>query len=152
MKPKVSNTMLNVLLAAMAAGILFMEHFNRSPKFLLGTFAAAMAIGLLATWRRKNFTARIIVTIIFFCACSFAIFGASRSNIGRRARGAAIKNFAQRHDAIALGSRRGCSQSQRLGAKNFGRTDSDLLPESGRILIDGANRLQNFGGRQLIRK
>ncbi|MBO4780256.1 MAG: ComEC/Rec2 family competence protein, partial [Selenomonadaceae bacterium] len=66
MKPKVSNAMLNVLLAAMAAGVLFMEHFNRSPKFLIGTCAAAMAIGLLATWRRKNMTARVVFPIIFF--------------------------------------------------------------------------------------
>lgn len=58
--------MLNVLLAAMAAGILFMEHFDRSPKFLIGTCAAMAAVGLLATWRRKNFTVRIIAAIIFF--------------------------------------------------------------------------------------
>lgn len=66
MKPKVSNTTLNILLAALAAGIIFMENFNRSPKFLIGACAAAAAVGLLATWRRKNLTARIIVTIIFF--------------------------------------------------------------------------------------
>ena len=66
MKIKVSNTILNVLLVAMAAGIIFMENFNRSPKFLIGTCAAAMIIGLLATWRRKNLTAWIICPIIFF--------------------------------------------------------------------------------------
>lgn len=66
MKPKISNAMLNVLLAAMAAGILFMEHFHRSPKFLIGACAATAAVGLLATWRRKNFTMPIIFTVIFF--------------------------------------------------------------------------------------
>lgn len=66
MKPKISNTTLNVLLASMAAGILFMEHFHRSPKFLIGACAATAAVGLLATWRRKNLTARIIFTVIFF--------------------------------------------------------------------------------------
>ena len=63
MKPKVSNATLNILLATMAAGIIFMEHFNRSPKFLIGACAATAAVGLLATWRRKNLTARIIFTV-----------------------------------------------------------------------------------------
>lgn len=66
MKPKVSNSMLNVLLAAMAAGILFMENFHRSPRFLIGTCAALTIIGLLITWRRKNLTAWLICPIIFF--------------------------------------------------------------------------------------
>lgn len=66
LKPKVSNTTLNILLAAMAAGIIFMEHFNRSPKFLIGACAATAAVGLLATWRHKNLTTRIIAAIIFF--------------------------------------------------------------------------------------
>lgn len=66
MKPKVSNAMLNVWLAALAAGILFMEYFQRSPKFLIGTCAAAMIIGLLVTWQRKKLTAWIISPIIFF--------------------------------------------------------------------------------------
>ena len=43
-----------------------MEHFHSSPKFLIGTCAATLAVCLLATWRRKNLTARIIFTIIFF--------------------------------------------------------------------------------------
>lgn len=64
MKPKVSNTMLNVLLASMAAGVLFMEHF--SLRLLIVTCAALMIIGLLATWRRKNLTAWLIVPIVFF--------------------------------------------------------------------------------------
>jgi len=71
MKPKVSNTTLNILLAAMAAGIIFMEHFDRSPKFLIGACATTAAVGLLATWRHKNFTSRIIVAIIFFALGAF---------------------------------------------------------------------------------
>ncbi len=66
MKPKVSNAMLNVLLAAMAAGILFMEHFQRSPKFLIVTCAALTMCGIILTWRRKNLTAWLICPIIFF--------------------------------------------------------------------------------------
>ena len=66
MKVKVSNSMLNVWLAALAAGVLFMEYFPRTPKFLIGTCAALIIIGLIATWRRKNFTAWIICPIIFF--------------------------------------------------------------------------------------
>ncbi len=66
MKPKISNAMLNVWLAAMAAGVLFMEHFHRSPKFLIGTCAALVMCGIIFTWRRKNLTAWIIFPIIFF--------------------------------------------------------------------------------------
>lgn len=66
MKLKVSNAFLNVMLAAMTAGILFMEHFNRSPKFLIGTCAALIMCGIIFTWRRKNLTSWIICPIIFF--------------------------------------------------------------------------------------
>ena len=66
MKVKVSNAMLNVLLASLAAGVLFMEHFQRTPKFLLMGCAAATIIALLATWRRKNLTAWLLCPIIFF--------------------------------------------------------------------------------------
>ena len=66
MKPKVSDKMLNVLLAAMASGIIFMEHFHSSPKIFVAICAALTVIGLLVTWRRKNFTAQIICPIIFF--------------------------------------------------------------------------------------
>ncbi|MBR0261252.1 MAG: ComEC/Rec2 family competence protein [Selenomonadaceae bacterium] len=66
MKSKVSNAFLNVVLAAMAAGVLFTEYFSRSPKFLIGICAAGICIGLLMTWRRKNLTSWIICPIIFF--------------------------------------------------------------------------------------
>ena len=66
MKIKVSNKFLNVLLASLAAGVLFVENFNRSPKFLIMTCAALTIAGIILTWRRKNLTARIIFPIIFF--------------------------------------------------------------------------------------
>ena len=66
MKLKVSDKMLNVLLAAMAAGIIFMEHFHCAPKIFIAICAALTVIGLLATWRQKNFTAWIICPIIAF--------------------------------------------------------------------------------------
>ena len=66
MKIKISNAMLNVWLAAMATGILFMEYFHRSPKFLIGSCAALIIGGIIFTWRRKNLTAWIICPIIFF--------------------------------------------------------------------------------------
>lgn len=66
MKVKVSNAMLNVLLAAMAAGVLFMEHFGSSPKFLIVSCSAAIMCGIIFTWRKKNLTAWIVAPIIFF--------------------------------------------------------------------------------------
>ncbi|MBR3747547.1 MAG: DUF4131 domain-containing protein, partial [Selenomonadaceae bacterium] len=66
MKIKISNSMLNVLLGALASGILFMSEFPHSPKFLISTCAALIAISLLVTWRRKNLTAWLVAPIIFF--------------------------------------------------------------------------------------
>ncbi|MBD3878734.1 MAG: DNA internalization-related competence protein ComEC/Rec2 [Quinella sp. 1Q5] len=65
MKVKVSNALLNVWLAAMAAGVLFMEYY-RSPRFLIVTCAALLIGGIIFTWRRRNLTAWIICPIIFF--------------------------------------------------------------------------------------
>lgn len=66
MKIKVSNAFLNVLLSAMAAGVIFIENFNHTPKFLIGICAALIIIGIIFTWRKKNLTAWIICPIIFF--------------------------------------------------------------------------------------
>ena len=74
MKVKVSDSFLNVTLAALAAGIIFMEYFPRTPKFLIGACAAASIIGLLITWRRKNLTAWIICPIIFFALGGLRFF------------------------------------------------------------------------------
>lgn len=51
MKIKISNAMLNVWLAALAAGVLFTEYFHRSPKFLIGAGAALIFGGIIFTWR-----------------------------------------------------------------------------------------------------
>ncbi len=74
MKVKVSNAMLNVWLAALAAGILFMEHFHRAPKFLIASCAALIIGGIIFTWRRKNLTAWIICPIIFFALGGLRFF------------------------------------------------------------------------------
>ena len=66
MKVKISNVMLNVLLGALASGILFMDNFSHTPKFLLGTCAGLIVVALLVTWRRKNLTAWLVTPIIFF--------------------------------------------------------------------------------------
>ena len=71
MKIKVSNAFLNILLAALAAGVLFMENFNRSPKFLIGSCAALIIGGIIFTWRKKNLTSWIICPIIFFALGGF---------------------------------------------------------------------------------
>ena len=65
MKVKVSNALLNIWLAALAAGVLFMEYY-RSPRFLIVTCAALLIGGIIFTWRRRNLTAWIICPIIFF--------------------------------------------------------------------------------------
>ena len=66
MKPKVSNSFLNVLLAALAAGVLFMDYSNRPPSFFILTCAALTIGAILFTWRRKSLTAWFICPIIFF--------------------------------------------------------------------------------------
>ena len=67
MEIKISNIMLNCLLAAMATGIIFTEYFQPPLKILVEICAAAIIIGIICTWR-KNFsvTAKIIFPIIFF--------------------------------------------------------------------------------------
>ena len=66
MKLKVSNAMLNVLLGALASGILFMDNFPQTPKILVGTCAGVIVFALLLTWRRKNLTAWLVAPTIFF--------------------------------------------------------------------------------------
>lgn len=66
MKIKVSNAVLNCLLAMLAAGIIFAENFQPSPKNFVIICAAAMFIGLIVTWRKKIHVAKIISPIIFF--------------------------------------------------------------------------------------
>ena len=66
MKIKVPNSMLNVLLGALASGILFMDNFTHTPKALLGTCAGLIVVALLVTWRRKDLTAWLVAPIIFF--------------------------------------------------------------------------------------
>ena len=74
MKFKVPDSMLNVWLASMAAGVIFMEYFRHTQKFLIVTCAAAMIIGLLVTLRRKNLTGWIIGAIIFFAIGGLRFF------------------------------------------------------------------------------
>ena len=66
MKAKVPNSMPNVWLASLAAGVLFMEYFHCSPRFLIITCAALLIGGIIFTWRKKALTAWIICPIIFF--------------------------------------------------------------------------------------
>lgn len=67
MKIKVTNTMLNCLLVAMATGILFMEYFTPTIK----TFAeicVLLTVGIIiATWKKESATvAKAISLIVFF--------------------------------------------------------------------------------------
>ncbi len=62
MKIKISNTMLNCLLAALAAGILFAENFSPTTKTFAIIFALTLAAALIFTRR----TYQIIAVIIFF--------------------------------------------------------------------------------------
>ena len=67
MKIKVTNTMLNCLLAAMVTGILFMENFSPSLKVFIEICAIVTFGVIIATWKKNSATvAKIIATIIFF--------------------------------------------------------------------------------------
>lgn len=71
MKIKVSNALLNVCLASLTIGVLFMENFHRSLSFLVEICTVLMIVGIIFTWRRKNLTAWIICPIIFFALGGF---------------------------------------------------------------------------------
>ncbi len=75
MKIKISNTFLNWLLAALAAGIIVTEYFQPPVRMLLEICAAAVFIGIIITWK-KNFsvTAKIIFPIIFFALGAVRFF------------------------------------------------------------------------------
>lgn len=67
MKIKISNRMLNCLLAFLAAGIIFMEKFSPTLKILFAICAALISLGIILTWRKNSSTtAKIIFPIIFF--------------------------------------------------------------------------------------
>ena len=68
MKIKVTNTMLNCLLAALATGILFMENFLPTLKIFLA-MCASVTIGIiLATWKKETATVTKAVALIIFFA------------------------------------------------------------------------------------
>ena len=76
MKIKITNTMLNYLLAAMVAGILFMEYFNPTLKTFLEICASVSAGVIIATWKKNSATvAKIISLIIFFVIGALRFYG-----------------------------------------------------------------------------
>lgn len=77
MKIKVTNTMLNCLLAALVAGILFMENFSPPLKTFLG-ICASLTVGIiLATWKKESATVtKAISLIIFFIIGAFRFYAA----------------------------------------------------------------------------
>ena len=67
MKIKVTNVMLNCLLAAMVAGIIFIENFSPPLKIFLEICASVTAGVIIATWKKDSATvSKIIALIIFF--------------------------------------------------------------------------------------
>ncbi len=67
MKIKITNTMLNCLLAAMVAGIIFMENFSPPLKVFVEICASVTLGVIIATWKKDSGTvAKILSTIIFF--------------------------------------------------------------------------------------
>ncbi|MBQ6975339.1 MAG: DNA internalization-related competence protein ComEC/Rec2 [Selenomonadaceae bacterium] len=75
MKIKISNKFLNWLLAALAAGIIFMEYFQPPIKIFVEVCAALVIIGIIFTWRKKfSVTAKIIFPLIFFALGAIRFF------------------------------------------------------------------------------
>lgn len=67
MKIKISNAMLNCLLAFLAAGIIFYEKFSPTLKIFLAACSAFIVIGIILTWKKNSSaSAKIIFPIIFF--------------------------------------------------------------------------------------
>lgn len=67
MKIKITNTILNCLLAAMVTGIIFMENFSPSLKIFLEICASISAGAIILTWKKDSATvSKIIAAIIFF--------------------------------------------------------------------------------------
>lgn len=63
----IRNEILHCILACMAAGIIFAEHFQPALKILFASCAIIIAVGIILTWRKKSaVTWRIIFSVIFF--------------------------------------------------------------------------------------
>lgn len=74
MKVRIPDEILNVCLASLAGGVLFMDHCPGSPKILIVTCAATAIIVLAATWRRKNLSVCLVAAIIFFALGSLRFY------------------------------------------------------------------------------
>ncbi len=74
MKIKVTNTMLNCLLAAMVAGILFMENFSPTLKTFLGICASVTVGIIIATWKKNSVTVTKAISLIVFFVIGAARF------------------------------------------------------------------------------
>lgn len=67
MKIKITNVMLNCLLAAMVAGIIFIDNFSPPLKIFLEICASISAGAIILTWKKDSATvSKILATIIFF--------------------------------------------------------------------------------------
>lgn len=66
MKIKITNTMLNCLLAAMTAGIIFVEYFSPTLKIFLEICASVTAGVILATWKKDSATVTKAISLIVF--------------------------------------------------------------------------------------
>ncbi|MBE8954608.1 MAG: DNA internalization-related competence protein ComEC/Rec2 [Quinella sp. 2Q5] len=76
MRFKVPDSMLNVWLAALMAGVLFVDRFRFEPRLIIAACAAAAMVCLLVTWRRKNLTAWLVGAVIFFAVGGLRFFSA----------------------------------------------------------------------------
>ncbi len=74
MKIKISNQMLNCLLAALAAGILFMEYFSPTLKIFVEVCAILSIAAIIATWKKNSATVKFIAVITFFVIGSLRFY------------------------------------------------------------------------------
>lgn len=79
MKIKVTNTMLNCLLAALVAGILFVENFNPALKTFAGMCASVTVGIILATWKKDSATVKKGIALVVFFVLGAMRFYAAES-------------------------------------------------------------------------
>ena len=65
--PIIHNEILHCLLACLATGIIFAEHFQPELKILFASCSIIIVVGIIFTWRKRSaITWRIIFSVIFF--------------------------------------------------------------------------------------
>ena len=143
MKIKISNRVLNCLLAFLAAGIIFMERFSPDLKILFAVCSMLIAVGIILTWKKKfSFTLKIIFPIIFFAlgATRFFFVDTLPANDISNFNGQSVKIFGTiQHSPQKKVFANDTIQDRFIVEVESVQIKSEKIPASGSIILNAYN-------------